>query len=321
MNLSYVDFIAFGTFLAVVVGVSPYAGRREGTTEDYFLAGRSLTWWLIGISLIASNISTEHFVGMAGSAYGQVGLAIASYEWMAAVTLVLVAWFLLPRFLRAGIYTMPEFLEYRYDARARAVMAFFLMLAYIVVALATVLYSGAIGLNAIFGLPELFAQRFGLDGEAAQSAAMVSSIWLIGIVAGAYTIYGGLKAVVWSDLIHGSVLMLGGLSRPRDRLRRLGWDRRDLGRYSCLFRSERAQAAHRVAMERPRNAVARGVRWRALDPEPLLLGHEPVHHPENAGCQESCRGAEGDPFCRLSQAPHSIYHRISGIHGVPALRE
>ncbi len=211
MNLSYVDFIAFGAFLAVVVGVSLYAGRREGSTEDYFLAGRSLTWWLIGISLIASNISTEHFVGMAGSAYGRVGLAIASYEWMAAVTLVLVAWFLLPRFLRAGIYTMPEYLEYRYDARARAVMAFFLMLAYIVVALATVLYSGAIGLNAIFELPELFAERFGLVSEAARNAAMVSSIWFIGVIAGAYTIYGGLKAVVWSDLIQGTVLLLGGV--------------------------------------------------------------------------------------------------------------
>ncbi len=143
---------------------------------------------------------------------------------------------------------------------------------------------------------------------------MVSSIWLIGIVAGAYMIYGGLKAIVWSDLIQGSVLMLGGLSRPRGRLRRLGWDRRDLGRYSCLFRSERAQAAHRVAVERPRNAVARGVRWRALDPQPLLLGHEPVHHPENAGWQESCRGAEGDPLCRLSQAPHSIYHHVAFLH-------
>ncbi len=102
MNLTYIDFIAFGTFLAVVVAVSLYAGRRERTSEDYFLAGRSLTWWLIGVSLIASNISTEHFVGMAGTAFGRVGLAIASYEWMAAVTLVLVGWFLLPRFLRAG---------------------------------------------------------------------------------------------------------------------------------------------------------------------------------------------------------------------------
>ncbi|MCH7573124.1 MAG: carboxypeptidase regulatory-like domain-containing protein [Planctomycetes bacterium] len=134
MNLTYIDLIAFGAFLAVVVGVSLYAGRRERTSEDYFLAGRTLTWWLIGVSLIASNISTEHFIGMAGTAFGRVRLAIASYEWMAAVTLVLVAWFLLPRFLRAGIYTMPEYLEYRYDVRARTLMAFYLMVAYIVVA-------------------------------------------------------------------------------------------------------------------------------------------------------------------------------------------
>jgi SSS family solute:Na+ symporter len=137
MNLTYIDFIAFGAFLATVVAVSLYASRGERTSEDYFLAGRSLTWWLIGMSLIASNISTEQFVGMAGSAYGRVGLAIASYEWMAAITLVLVAWYLLPRFLRAGIYTMPEYLEYRYDARARTIMAFYLMVAYVVVALAT----------------------------------------------------------------------------------------------------------------------------------------------------------------------------------------
>lgn len=211
MNLTYIDLFAFGSFLAVVVAVSLYAGRREKTSEDYFLAGRSLTWWLIGVSLIASNISTEHFVGMAGSAYGRVGLAIASYEWMAAITLVFVGWFLLPRFLRAGIYTMPEYLEYRYDSRARTIMAFYLMVAYIVVALATVLYSGAIGLIAIFDLPELFARQFGLDAEAARSWSLVAAIWFIGIVAGAYTIYGGLKAVVWSDLIQGTALLVGGL--------------------------------------------------------------------------------------------------------------
>lgn len=210
MNLTVVDLVAFGLFLAVVVAVSLYAGRRERSSEDYFLAGRSLTWWLIGVSLIASNISTEHFVGMAGSAYGRVGLAIASYEWMAAITLVLVGWFLLPRFLRAGIYTMPEYLEYRYDARARSLMAFYLMVAYVVVALATVLYSGGIGLIAIFDLPDLFAQYFGFEPDAARYWSLVAAIWFIGIVAGAYTIYGGLKAVVWSDLIQGAALLIGG---------------------------------------------------------------------------------------------------------------
>ena len=192
MELSYFDIVAFVAFIATVIGVSLYASRKEDTTEDYFLAGRGLSWWLIGFSLIASNISTEHFVGMAGAGFGKAGLAIASYEWIAAVTLVLVGIFLLPLFLRLGIYTMPEFLEHRYGPVPRAVMAIFIMIAYVGVIIAAVLYSGAIGLKAIFGLD------------------MIWGIWLIGILAGAYTIYGGLKAVVWSDLIQGSALLIGG---------------------------------------------------------------------------------------------------------------
>ena len=107
MDLTYIDLTVFVVFMATVVAISLYAGRRERSSEDYFLAGRSLGWGLIGFSLIASNISTEHFVGMAGKGY-DLGLAIASYEWMAAITLVVVALFFLPRFLRAGIYTIPE---------------------------------------------------------------------------------------------------------------------------------------------------------------------------------------------------------------------
>jgi len=130
VELTWIDLVVFLAFMATVVIVSLYAGRKEQTSEDYFLAGRKLTWWLIGFSLIASNISTEHFVGMAGSAFGRVGLAIASYEWMAAICLVIVSWWLLPKFLRAGIYTMPEFLEYRYNSSARIVMAIATMFIY-----------------------------------------------------------------------------------------------------------------------------------------------------------------------------------------------
>ena len=193
MEISLYDAIAFGLFLLVVVGVSLYASRREKDSEDYFLAGRNLTWWLIGFSLIASNISTEHFVGMAGSGFGSLGLAVASYEWVAAITLVVTGLFLLPLYLKMGIYTMPEFLEYRYGQKARMVMAIFLMVAYVGVAIAAVLYSGALGLQTIFGLD------------------MTSGIWLIGLIAGAYTMYGGLKAVVWSDLIQGAALLIGGI--------------------------------------------------------------------------------------------------------------
>ena len=210
MHLTPIDLTVFVAFMALVVGVSLYAGRREKNSEDYFLAGRSLGWGLIGFSLIASNISTEHFVGMAGQAFGRVGLAIASYEWMSAIVLVFVAWWLLPRFLEAGIYTMPEYLEYRYDSGARTTMAVYMMVAYVIVFLATVLYSGAVALNAVFDLTDIFQNRFGLSPAEAESWANVAGIWLIGIVAGGYTIYGGLKAVVWSDLLQGAGLLLGG---------------------------------------------------------------------------------------------------------------
>jgi SSS family solute:Na+ symporter len=210
MDLGLFDVITFVGFMLAVVVISLYAGRREKTGTDYFLAGRTLTWPLIGFSLIASNISTEHFVGMAGSAFERVGLAIASYEWMAAVTLVIVAWWLLPKFLKAGIYTMPEYLEYRYDSGTRTVMALFLMAAYIIVFLSTVVYSGAMAVNTIFDIPALFQEWFGMAEEGATFWALVASIWVIGLVAASYTIYGGLKSVVWSDLLQGGGLILGG---------------------------------------------------------------------------------------------------------------
>jgi len=190
--LSTTDLVTFVLFLGAVIFVSLRASRGRRTAEGYFLAGRNLGGWAIGMSLVATNISTEHFVGMAGRGY-DLGLAIASYEWMAAVTLVLVGLFFLPRFLAAGIYTIPEYLEFRYDVRTRTLMAGFIMAAYVFVALATVLYSGALALESIFGID--------LD----------LGIWLIGILAGGYTIYGGLKAVVWSDLIQGVALLLGGV--------------------------------------------------------------------------------------------------------------
>ena len=125
------DGLSFVLFLVAVVGVSLYVSRREHSVQDYFLAGRSLTWSLIGFSLIASNISTEQFIGMAGASFGQAGLAIASYEWVGAATLVFVALVLLPRFLRLGIYTMPEFLEHRYGPVPRTIMAVYMLVAYV----------------------------------------------------------------------------------------------------------------------------------------------------------------------------------------------
>lgn len=192
MTLNLQDLLVFLFFNAVVVGVSIYVSLKEKDTEDYFLAGRSLKWWAIGISLISANISTEHFVGMAGRGY-ELGLAIASYEWMAAITLIVVGAYFLPKFLKSGIYTVPEYLEYRYGQTSRTIMAVFILIAYVVVSLASMLYSGALAISTIFNLD------------------LYLVVWVIGIFAGVYTVYGGLKAVVFSDVIFGSSLIGGGV--------------------------------------------------------------------------------------------------------------
>jgi len=197
VQLGALDIGVFVAFFGVVVGVSMYKSRRGKTGEDYFLAGRSLLWPFIGLSLIAANISTEHFVGMAGQGAGTAGMAIASYEWIAAITLVFVAIFFLPRFLRSGIFTIPEYLEYRYNPAARAIMAFYTMVIYIGVTIAAVIYSGGLTLQTIFG-------------DLGNHQHLLYGVWVIGSIAALYTIWGGLKAVAWADLFQGSALIIGG---------------------------------------------------------------------------------------------------------------
>jgi len=117
MELSGLDIGVLAVFFVCVISVGLLKSRKEKTSEDYFLAGRGLKWWLIGFSLIAANISAEQFVGMSGqAAKGSIGLAVASYEWVAAITLVVVAFFFLPKFLKSGIFTIPEYLEYRFQS-------------------------------------------------------------------------------------------------------------------------------------------------------------------------------------------------------------
>ncbi len=207
--LHTIDVIILLVALAAVAVVSIIASRGERTREDYFLAGRKLTWWLIGFSLIASNISTEHFVGMTGSA-AKNGLAIAGYEWVSAVAMVIVAWWLLPTFLRSGIFTLPEFLEYRFDRSCRSIMAGLMVVFFVLTVLATVLYAGSTFLMGVLDIPAFLIERFELSPEAAEKVGFQICVWGIGIAAGIYTVLGGLKAVVWSDLIQGAGLLLGG---------------------------------------------------------------------------------------------------------------
>lgn len=193
MELSIFDILVFVAFFAVVIGVSLFKSRKESSSEDYFLAGRGLTWWLIGISIVAANISTEQFVGMAGQGAGGVGLAVSNWQLLGSIGIVVIAFTLLPRFLKAGIYTMPEYLEYRYNSTARGIMALMTVVVYVGVLLTAVLYSGGITLRTIFGIN------------------LTAGVWIIGLLAAAYTAWGGLKAVAWADLFQGGGLLVGGL--------------------------------------------------------------------------------------------------------------
>lgn len=197
MHFGIWDIIVFIGFIVAVVTLGMSKSKNAGDSDkEYFLAGRGLSWWLIGFSLIAANISSEQFVGMSGNAASHVGLAIASYEWMAAVTLVIIAFTFLPYFLRAGIYTIPEFLEYRYNATARTIMAAATLFMYMLL-LGSVTYSGALTIYTITAQSGVHISLFG--------AALV-----IGLVAMVYVAVGGLRACAWADLIQGSALIVGG---------------------------------------------------------------------------------------------------------------
>ncbi len=192
------DYVVFFLFLAAVIFVAFGMSRKSGdSSEDYFLAGRGLKWWLIGFSLIAANISAEQFVGMSGQGADYIGLAVASYEWIAALSLVIVAFFFLPKFLKAGIYTIPEYLECRYNKSARLVMSIMMMIMLVVVNITVVTYAGAKAYSGFFA-------------EVNPNLDLKFFCWVIGVIAAVYIFAGGLKACAWADLLQGSALIVAG---------------------------------------------------------------------------------------------------------------
>ncbi len=196
MKLSMLDTSIVVVYLLCIFVLAQWVSREKAghqkTAQDYFLASKALPWWAIGASLIAANISAEQIIGMSGSGYA-IGLAIASYEWMAAFTLLLVGKFFLPIFLRNGIYTMPQFLEQRYGTRIRTLMAVFWLGLYIFVNLTSILWLGAIAVSQITGMDQMLA------------LALIAAFALL------YQLYGGLKAVALTDIVQVSLLVLGGL--------------------------------------------------------------------------------------------------------------
>lgn len=196
MILSQIDLIVIALYCIGLIGISYWVSREEAGHEknsaDYFLASKSLPWWAIGASLIAANISAEQIIGMSGSGYA-LGLGIAAYEWMAAITLLLVGKYFIPVFLKQGIYTMPQFLEQRYDTRVKLTMAIFWIGVYVLVNLTSVLYLGALAMNTITGF------------------SITDCLLFLAIFSVVYSIYGGLKAVAFTDIIQVVLLVFGGL--------------------------------------------------------------------------------------------------------------
>ena len=195
-HLSSFDYAVFALYLVVVsaYGIYVYNRRKNKSldSKDFFLAEGSLTWWAIGASLIASNISAEHFIGMSGSGFA-LGLAISTYEWMSAGTLIIVAIFFIPVYLKNKIYTMPQFLSQRYNSTVSVLMAIFWLLVYVFVNLTSIIYLGAIAISSISGI----SFEWCIAGLAI--FAMIVTL-------------GGMKVIGYTDVIQVAVLIIGGLA-------------------------------------------------------------------------------------------------------------
>ncbi|MFR9562803.1 MAG: sodium/sugar symporter [Rikenellaceae bacterium] len=202
MNTAFTiwDYSIFVIYALALVSVGFWVSRgkkgEEKSAEDYFLASKSLPWWAIGASLIAANISAEQFIGMSGSGFAG-GMAIAAYEFMAAITLIIVGKFFLPIFIKQGIYTIPEFVERRFSTNLKTILAIFWICLFVFVNLTTVLFLGGSALDTILGTGNGDITLYCMIGLA--------------VVAAAYSLYGGLSAVAWTDVMQVALLVVGGL--------------------------------------------------------------------------------------------------------------
>jgi len=200
MNFSAIDYVVFIGYILFIIALGLWVSREKKghikDSKDYFLASKALPWWAIGASLIAANISAEQFIGMSGSGFA-IGLAIASYEWMAAITLIIVGKFFLPIFIEKELYTIPEFIEKRFSTNLKTILAVFWVALFIFVNLTSVLFLGGKAIDTIIG-----------NGD---GSIIFYAILGLSLIAAAYSLYGGLAAVAWTDVLQVALLVVGGL--------------------------------------------------------------------------------------------------------------
>ena len=202
--LTFITFISFTVFVALYA-YSKLRKEKLNSSDGYFLGGRSLTGVVIAASMLLTNISTEHLIGMNGSAYKN-GLIIITWEVTATFALVIAAFYFVPKYLRLGVTTIPEYLEKRFDGVIRSIVAFFLVISFAVIFLPIVLYTGAINLESIFDISK--------NLDISKSEGLWLTVIAIGVISSLYAIFGGLKAVAISDMINGYGLLIGGLIVP-----------------------------------------------------------------------------------------------------------
>src|SRR5438093_13012501 len=190
--LTGVDIAVIAVYFVVIFAIGFYFAKKERTSEDYFLASRNIGWFAIGASLFVSNISTEHFIGLAGSG-ATSGLAVGHFEWLACLMLLLLGWVFVPFYLRSNVFTMPEFLERRFNRNCATYLATISVIAYIFTKISVHLYAAAIVLERVVGW------------NALQAAVVLV------IATGVYTIAGGLAAVIYTDLVQTIILIIGAV--------------------------------------------------------------------------------------------------------------
>ena len=204
------DYLVFVVYIIILVGMGIFLSRgkkgEEKSSTDYFLAGNTLTWWAVGASLIAANISAEQFIGMSGSAYVS-GIAMAAYELMAAATLIVVGKFLLPLMIEKKIFTIPQFLSERYNWGVGLSFSIFWLFLYVFINLTSVAWLGALAMKQILGLPTIAGMFLGMNVD----MTLLVIILFLFVVAGLYSIYGGLASVAWTDVMQVTFLVGGGL--------------------------------------------------------------------------------------------------------------
>lgn len=191
-RLVTIDYVVLALYFIIIFAIGWYFSRKERNTTDYFLAGRDVAWWAIGASLFSSNIGSEHFIGLAGSG-AATGMAAGHFEWLASLMVLILGWVFVPFYLRSNVYTMPEFLERRYNSACRTYLASISLIAYIFTKIAVAVFAGAIVLKAVLGWD------------------MVTSSLALVVATGIYTVAGGLAAVIYTEVIQTVILVLGAL--------------------------------------------------------------------------------------------------------------